>query len=165
MEENLVSKRAYSPPQLSRSQARVFSELVWESSGEEEPFRRLRPFFLVYRMQEFTPLAVRLKFEGDKEYRDWQAVGAVPALHSDELREEASHGWILLGYVPPAVRFEAKLMCRDRQGRHGAAIAQNLVADENKTFDLAYFEVPQPASSSANQNPSPSADARVAAKH
>jgi len=109
MEEYLVSKRAYSPPQLSRIQAKVFSEVVWESSGEDEPFRRLRPFFLVYRMQEFTPLAVRLKFEGDKEYRDWQAVGAVPALHSDELREEASHGWILLGYVPPAVRFEAKL--------------------------------------------------------
>ena len=160
-----MSKRAYSAPQLSRIQAKVFSEVIWESSGEEEPFRRLRPFFLVYRMQQFTPLAVRLKFEGDKEYRDWQAVGAVPALHSDELREEASHGWILLGYVPPAVRFEAKLMCRDRQGRHGVAIAQNLVADENRTFDLAYFEVPQPASFSAGQNPSLRADVRVAAKH
>ena len=160
-----MSKRAYSPPRLSRIQARVFSELVWESSGEEEAFRSLRPFFLVYRMQQFTPLAVRLKFEGDEEYRDWQPVGAVPAVHSDELREEASHGWILLGYVPPAVRFEAKLMCRDRQGRHGVAITQNLVVDGNKKFDLAYFEVPRPASSSADQNPSPRADARVATKH
>jgi hypothetical protein len=157
-----MSKRAYSPPKLSRFQAMVFSEPVWELSGEEEPFLRLRPFYLVYRKQEITALAVRLKFDGDKEYRDWQAVGAVPAPHSGGSREDASHGWILLGYVPPALRFEAQFMCRDRQGRHGVAVAQNLVADENKTFELAYFEAPSPALSSANRNPSPGADARVA---
>lgn len=159
-----MSKWAYSPPELSRFQAMVFSELVWELSGEEEAFLRLRPFYLVYRKQEITPLAVRLKFEGDKEYRDWQASAAVTALHSYGSREEANHGWILLGYVPPAVRFEAQLMCRDRQGRHGVTVARNLVADENKTFELAYFEVPSPASSPADRNPGLGADARVGAK-
>jgi hypothetical protein len=156
-------KRAYSPPKLSRFQAMVFSELVWQSSAEDEPFRHLRPFYLVYRKQQLTPLAVRLKFEGDKEYRDWQAVGDVPGLHSNELREEASHGWILLGYVPPAVRFEARLMWRDREGRHGFAVARTLVADENKAFEFAYFEIPSSAVSSADGNPSRRADARVGA--
>lgn len=147
-----MSKRAYSPPQLSRFQAMVFSELTWQSPGEEESFRCLRPFYLAYRKQETTPLAVRLKFEGEKKYRDWQAVGAVPAFHSEGPHEEVSHGWILLGYVPPAVRFEAQLMCCDRQGRHGVAIARNLVADESKRFELAHFEAPSPASCSTNQS-------------
>ncbi len=159
-----MSKRAYSPPKLSRFQAIVFSELGRESLGEEEAFRRLRPFYLAYRKQEITPLAVKLRFEGDKESRDWQAIGVVPDLHSDGSREETNHGWLLLGYVPPAVRFEAKLMCRDRQGRHGFAIARNLIAEENKRFELAYFELQSPASCSADPNPSPGADAEASGK-
>ena len=141
-----MSKRAYSPPKLSRIQAVVFSELVRESPGEEEAFLRLRPFYLVHRKQELTPLAVRLRFEGDKECRDWQAVGAVPARHSSGSREDEDYGWILLGYVPPAVRFEAQLMCRGAQGKQRIAVARNLIADENKTFELAYFEVSSSAS-------------------
>jgi hypothetical protein len=159
-----MSKRAYSPPKLSQFQAMVFSEMVWESSGEEEAFLRLRPFYLACRKQELTPLAVRLKFEGEQEYRDWQAVGPVLAPCSGGSGQDANHGWILLGYVPPAIRFEAQLMCRDTQGKHGVAVARNLVADENKTFELAYFKVPLSASYSADQSSNLRYEAQVAVK-
>lgn len=160
-----MTKRAYCPPKLSRFQAMVFSELAWESPDEDEPFRRLHPFYLVYRKQEVMPLAVRLRFEGDDDYHDWQAIGVVSALFSGESREEARHGWLLLGYVSPGVPFEAQLMCRDKHGRHGVAAARNLIADENKPFELAYFEVPSLASTSADGNPSLWTNDGVAAPH
>ncbi|MBZ5526397.1 MAG: hypothetical protein LAN71_00645 [Acidobacteriia bacterium] len=141
-----VSKRVYSSPKLSQFQAMFFSEMDWGSSDEEESFQHLRPLYLVYQKQEITPVAIRFKFEGDKVHRYWQAIGSVPASFFPGSHQESSHGWLLLGYVPPAIPFGAKLICRDTRGRHGVAIARKLVADKNKPFELAYLASPAPSS-------------------
>jgi hypothetical protein len=140
--QEMQMTKLYSSPKVTRSQARLFSELIWESSGEDESFRNLSPFYLVYRKQDLTAIGVRLRFEGDKEYGHWQAVGAVPPLDSDAPCNEESLDWILLGYVPTAVRFDAKVRFRDAKGRHPIAIAHDLIVEEHETFELAFFEVP-----------------------
>ena len=138
-------KRAYFPPHLAQLESRELSEPAWESPGEDDSFRVLRPFYVVYPKREFTAIAASLKFHGDKDFRDWQPVAnsapqQSPAEHSDE-----HYQWILIGYVPPKTYFDAKLKLRDSQSNLGVAVLRDLVASENRPFHSVHLKLPTPA--------------------
>jgi len=140
--EPAIPKRAFSPPHLTQFESREFSELAWESPGEDNSFRLLRPFYLVYPRREFTVIAASLKFQGDTEYRNWQPVAnsAPPQSHPENSDEH--YQWILLGYVPPSVNFVAKLKLRDSQTRLGVAVLRDLVAAEDRPFQSVHLRIP-----------------------
>ena len=143
--EAAILKRAYSPPRLTQFESREFSEPAWESPSEDDSFRVLRPFYVVYPKREFTAIAASLKFHGDKDYRDWQPVAnsapqQSPAEHPDE-----PYQWILIGYVPPNARFDAKLKLRDSQSNLSVAVIRDLVASEDRPFQSVHLKLPAPA--------------------
>jgi len=146
--KSAMAKRGYSPPSLTQLESRVFSEPMWEPSGEDEPFRTLRPFYLVYSKQDFTVLAVRLKFYGDGDYQGWQPVATVAPVDSDVMYRDEDYQWILIGYVPPGVRFEAQLKLRDSHSRLGVTVVPDLVAFEGRPLQSVYLKIPPGVSTS-----------------
>jgi hypothetical protein len=138
-------KRAYSPPHLTQFESREFSEPAWESSGGDDSFQVLRPFYVVYPKRNFTAIAASLKFHEDKDCRDWQPVAhsapqQSPAEHPDE-----HYQWILIGYVPPNASFDAKLKLRDSHSNLGIAVLRDLVASEDRPFQSVHLKLSAPA--------------------
>jgi hypothetical protein len=131
-----VTKAAYSPPRLRQFESAVFLTPTWDAPAEDNSFRNLRPLYLVCRKQQFSVSAVRFKPEGEQEFRDWQAVSVVDGNDICLLGIKA-HTWLLLGFIPPGVRFEVELRCCDAHGRIGIAGCHNLIALESRSFELA----------------------------
>ena len=143
--EPALLKRVYSPPRLTQFESRELSEPAWESPGEDDSFRVLRPFYVVYPKREFTAIAASLKFHGDKDYRDWQPVAnSVPQQSPAEPPDE-HYQWILIGYVPPKASFDAKLKLRDSQSNLSVAVVRDLVASEDRPFHSVHLKLPAPA--------------------
>ncbi len=94
-------KRAYSPPRLTQFESREFSEPAWESPAEDDSFRDLRPFYVIYPRHNFIAIAASLKFHGDKDYMDWQPVANSTSPPSQSGNPDERHQWILIAYVPP----------------------------------------------------------------
>jgi len=129
-----VAKTAYVPPRLGQYEPAFFSAPIWVEE-EMDPFRNLRPFYLVCRTNRFSVSAVNFKLEGDRGYRDWQAVSLVA--DDDVFPPHAKvHKWLLLGFVPVGVRFSLQLRCVDAQGRIGLARCHNLIALGVRPFEL-----------------------------
>jgi hypothetical protein len=143
--EPALLKRAYSPPHLTQFESREFSELAWESSSEDNSFRLLRPFYLVYPRREFTVIAASLKFQGDKDHRSWQPVAnsAPPRSHAEPSDEH--YEWILIGYVTPNVNFDATLKLRNSQSKLAIAVLRDLVAAEDRPFQSVHLRIPATA--------------------
>jgi hypothetical protein len=140
-----VLKRAYSPPQLTQFESREFSELAWESPGEDRSFRVLRPFYLVYPRREFTVIAASLKFQGDKNHGGWQPVAnSAPPQSSLESSDE-HYEWVLIGYVPPNAAFDARLKLRNSQAKLGVAVLRDLIAFEDRPFQSVHLRIPAAA--------------------
>lgn len=143
--EPTLLKRAYSPPHLTQFESRELSEPAWESLGEDDSFRVLRPFYVVYPKRNFTAIAASLKFHGDKDYRGWQPVAnSVPQQSPAEPPDEP-YQWILIGYVPPNSSFDAKLKLRDSQSNLSVALVRDLVASENRPFHSVHLKLPASA--------------------
>jgi hypothetical protein len=145
-----ILKRAYSPPQLTQFESREISELSWESPGEDHSFQLLRPFYLVYPRREFTVIAASLKFQGEKDHRSWQPVAnsAPPQSRPEPSVEHPSdehYEWILLGYVPPNVNFDAKLKLRNPQAKLAIAVLRDLVATQDRPFHSIHLRIPAAA--------------------
>ena len=143
--ESAILKRAYFPPHLAQLESREFSEPAWESPGEEDSFRALRPFYVVYPKRNFTAIAASLKFQGDKDYRDWQPVANSAPQQSPAEHPNEHYQWILIGYVPPNASFDAKLKLRDSQSNLGVAVLRDLVASEDRPFHSVHLKLPAPA--------------------
>jgi hypothetical protein len=139
--EPAIPKPAYSPPHLTQFESREVSEPAWRSPGEDESFQLLRPFYVVHPKRDFTAIAAALKFQGDKNYRDWQPVADSAPQRSQAGLSEQMYQWILIGYVPPNVQFDAKLKLRDTQSRLGVAVVRNLVAVEDRPFHSVYLKI------------------------
>lgn len=140
--EPVTLKRAYSPPHLSQLESREVSEPAWESSGEDESFRLLRPFYAVYSKCDFTVIAASLNFHGDKDYRDWQPVADSAPQQSQAEHPDDRYHWILIAYVPPNANFDAKLTLRDTQSRLGITLVRNLVAAQDRPFHSVHLKIP-----------------------
>lgn len=140
--EPAILKRVYSPPQVTQFESRGFSELAWESPGEDNSFRVLRPFYLVYSRYEFTVIAASLKFQGDKDYGGWQPVANSAPPQSRIESSDEHYEWILIGYVPPNVDFDARLKLRDSQAKLGVAVLRDLVAFEDRPFQSVHLRIP-----------------------
>jgi hypothetical protein len=140
-----ILKRAYSAPQLTQFDSREFPELSWESPGEDNSFRALRPFYLVYPRRKFTVIAASLKFRGDKDHGGWQPVAnsAPPQSHPEHSDEH--YEWVLLGYVPPNVNFDARLKLRNSQSKLAIAVLRDLVATEDRPFQSVHLRNPAAA--------------------
>jgi len=139
--EPALLKRAYSPPHLGQLESREFSEPAWESPDGGGSFRDLRPFYVVYPRRSFTAIAASLKFHGDTDYRGWQPV-ASSAPQQEQLGDPDEHyEWILIGYVPPMVYFDAKLKLRDSQSRLGVAVVRDLIASEERPFQSVHLKL------------------------
>ncbi len=130
-----MTNAAYPPPKVMTLEVTVFAAPLWGAPAADT-FRNLRPFYLVYRKHSFAVSAVRFKFEHEHRYGDWQAVSMVPGNDICALETE-SHEFLLLGFVPPGVLFDAELRCYDTQGRIGIAEGHRLIALENRPFELA----------------------------
>jgi hypothetical protein len=138
--EPAILKRAYSPPHLTEFESRDVSEPAWGSSRDDESFRLLRPFYVVYPKRSFTVIAASLKFHGDKDYGGWQPVAdSAPQQSNVELPDEQFQ-WILIGYVPPKASFDAKLKLRDSQSRLGITVVRNLVAAQDRPFHSVHLK-------------------------
>jgi hypothetical protein len=135
-------KRAYSPPQLTRLESRDVSEPAWESQDEDESFRALRAFYVVYPRRNFTVVAASWKFHGDKEYRSWQPIADSPPAGSTAGVPDEQYQWVLIGYVPPNVKFDAKLKLRDSQSKLGVALARSVVASQDRPFQSVHLKFP-----------------------
>lgn len=138
-------KRAYSPPRLTLFESREFSEPAWESSGDDDSFQVLRPFYVVYPKRDFTAIAASLKFHGDRDFRDWQPVANSAPQQSQAGNPDEHYQWILIGYVPPNAYFDAKLKLRDSQSNLGVAVLRDLVASEDRPFQSVHLKLPAPA--------------------
>jgi hypothetical protein len=155
MGEPAILKRVYSPPQLTQFESREFSELAWESPGEDKSFQVLKPFYLVCPKREFAIIAASLKFQGEKDHRGWQPVAnsAPPQSHPQHSGEHLSDGhpsnehyeWILLGYVPANVNFDATLKLRNPQAKLATAVLRDLVATQDRPFQSVHLKLPAPA--------------------
>jgi hypothetical protein len=121
------------------------SEPAWESPGEDDSFRVLRPFYVVYPKREFTAIAASLKFHGDKDYRDWQPVANSVPQQSPAEPPDDRYQWILIGYVPPKASFDAKLKLRDSQSNLSVAVVRDLVASEERPFQSVHLKLPASA--------------------
>jgi hypothetical protein len=143
--EEALLKRAYSPPHLTQFESREFSEPAWQSSGEDDSFRVLRPFYVVYPRSDFTAIAASLKFHGDKDFRDWQPVANSAPQQSPAEQPDEPYQWILIGYVPPNARFDAKLKLRDSQSNLSVTVIRDLVAPEDRPFQSVHLKLPTPA--------------------
>jgi hypothetical protein len=147
-------KRAYSPPHLTQFESREFSEPAWQSPGEDDSFRVLRPFYVVYPKRNFTAIAASLKFYGDKDYRGWQPVADSTPQQSQAGDRDDHYQWILIGYVPPKASFDAKLKLRDSQSRLSVAVVRDLVAPEDRPFQSVHLKLtsaPQLFAASASE--------------
>jgi hypothetical protein len=138
-------KRAYSPPRLTQFESREFSEPAWESPDNDDSFRDLRPFYVVYPKRDYTALAASLKFHGDKDYRAWQPVANSSPQQSPAAHRDEHYQWILIAYVPPNASFDAKLKFRDSQSRLGLTVLRDLVASEDRPFQSVHLKLPAPA--------------------
>lgn len=145
MAEAALLKRAYSPPNLTQFESREFSEPAWESSGEGDSFQALRPFYIVYPGRNFTAIAASLKFDGDKDYGDWQPVANSAPQQSPAGHPDDSYHWILIAYVPPDAGFDAKLKLRDSQSNLGLVVVRDLAASEDRPFHSVHLKLPAPA--------------------
>jgi hypothetical protein len=155
--EAVIPKRAYSPPHLTQLESRDVSEPAWASPGDDASFRLLRPFYVVHPKREFAVIAAALKFHGDKNYRDWQPVADSAPQQSHTGLSDQIYQWILIGYVPPNVQFDAKLKLRDTQSRHSIIVVRNLAAAEDRPFHSVHLKISAVAeefvsSSSAAEN-------------
>ncbi|MGB7848037.1 MAG: hypothetical protein WBL63_20670 [Candidatus Acidiferrum sp.] len=137
------TKRAFSPPSLTQFKSKISSEPAWESSDEDESFETLRPFYLIYSKRHFTAIAVCLKFRGDQDYGGWQPVAPVTAQDSDARELDENHQWILIGYVPLGIPFDAKLKLQDSQSRLGVTVVHDLLALEDRPRQSVYLQTPQ----------------------
>lgn len=133
-----MTKTAYFRPRVGKFESAVFPGPTWGAAAEDKSFRNLRPFYLVCHKQPFLVSAVRFKFEGEEAYRDWQTVSVEPG---DDIcvLNTVDHTWLLLGFVPAGVRFDAQLRCCDKEGRIGIAECQSLIAVESRSFELAHL--------------------------
>ena len=143
--EAAILKRAYSPPRLTQFESREFSEPAWESAGEDDSFRVLRPFYVVYPKCDFTAIAASLKFHGDKDYRAWQPVANSAPQQSPREHSGEQYQWILIGFVPPKASFDAKLKLRNSQSNLGVAVLRDLVASEHRPFQSVHIKLPASA--------------------
>jgi hypothetical protein len=143
--EVAILKRAYSPPHLTQFESRDFSMPAWESQGEDDSFRVLRPFYVVYPKLDFTAIAASLKFHGDRDYREWQPVADSTPQQSRAGDPDEHHQWALIGYVPPNAAFDAKLKLRDSRSRLGIAVVHDLVASEDRSFQSVHLKLPAAA--------------------
>jgi hypothetical protein len=139
--EPVAGKWAYSPPHLMQFESREVSEPVWGPWGEEASFRLLRPFYVVYPKRDITTIAVSLEFQGDKEYSLWQPVAnSLPEeSHSGDIDKDFQ--WVLIGYVPPSVSFDAKLQLRDTESRLGLVVLRDPVAAEDRPFESIHLKI------------------------
>lgn len=138
-------KRAYSPPRLTQFESREFSEPVWESPAKDDSFRDLRPFYVIHPRRDCTAIAASLKFDRDKDYRDWQPVANSTPPPSQAGHLDEHYQWILIAYVPPNASFDAKLQFRDSQSRLGLTVLRDLVASEDRPFQSVHLKLPAPA--------------------
>jgi hypothetical protein len=138
-------KRAYSPPRLAEFESREFSEPAWELPAEDDSFRDLRPFYVIYPRRNFIAIAASLKFHGDKDYRAWQPVANSSPQQSPAAHRDEHHQWILMAFVPPNASFDAKLKFRDSQSRLGFTVLRDLVASEDRPFQSVHLKLPAPA--------------------
>jgi hypothetical protein len=143
--EEALLKRAYSPPHLTQFESREFSEPAWQSSGEDDSFRVLRQFYVVYPRSDFTAIAASLKFHGDQDFRDWQPVANSAPQQSPAEQPVEPYQWILIGYVPPNAAFDAKLKLRDAHSNLGVAVLRDLVASEHRPFQSVHLKLSAPA--------------------
>ena len=142
--EPVTRKRAYFPPHLTQFESWEVPEPAWESPGEDESFRVLRPFYVVYPRRDFTAIAAALKFHEDKDYGSWQpAANSVPEQSHAGQTDEPYH-WLLIGYVPPNAYFDTRLKLRDSQSRLGVVVLRNLVAAEDRPFQSVYLKILAP---------------------
>jgi hypothetical protein len=132
-------------PRLTQFESRYVSEPAWESAGEDDSFRVLRPFYVVYPKCDFTAIAASLKFHGDKDYRDWQPVANSAPQQSPPEHSDEQYQWILIGFVPPKASFDAKLKLRNSQSNLGVAVLRDLVAAEDRSFQSVHLKIPAPA--------------------
>lgn len=137
-----MAKQIYSPPSLKQLESRTFPPPVWGSSAEEKSFLALRPFYLAYSKRDFEVTSACLKFDEDRNYRDWQPVATVAPEDSDLLQHREDYQWVLVAYVRPGIRFDAKLMLRESQMGHGVAILPGLVASEDTPFHSVFLKTP-----------------------
>jgi len=135
-----MPKLSYSPPRFSQLESRALSEQEWES-GDDEYFQSLRPFYLVHSKQDFAVLAVRLKFSGDRTYLGWQPVATVPCQDSDAGYSGGDYRWMLIGYVPPGVQFDAKLRLRDSESKSRVAVVRNLLVSDDRAFQSVHLKI------------------------
>jgi hypothetical protein len=135
-----MPKLSYSPPRFSPLESRALSELEWEP-GDDEYFQTLRPFYLVHSKHDFAVLAVRLKFSGDRSYQSWQPVATVLRQDSDAGYSGGDYRWMLIGYVPPGIQFDAKLRLRDSQARSRVAVVRNLLASDDRAFQSVHLRI------------------------
>jgi hypothetical protein len=138
-------KLAYSPPRLTQFECREFSEPAWESPAEDDSFRDLRPFYVVYPKREYTALAASLKFHGDKDYRAWQPVANSSPQQSPAEHRDEHYQWVLIAFVPPNASFDAKLKFRDSQSNLGLTVLRDLVASEDRPFQSVHLKLPASA--------------------
>lgn len=142
--ESVIMKCAYSPPHLTQFESREVSEMAWELPGEDNSFQLLRPFYVVCPKRDITAIATCLKFHGDKDYRNWQPVANSAPQQSHPEHPDEVYQWILIGYVPPKVSFDAKLKFRDSQSKLAIALVRNLVAAEDRRFQSVHLKIPAP---------------------
>jgi hypothetical protein len=138
-------KRAYSPPLLTHFESRELSEPAWESPAEDDSFRDLRPFYVIYPRRDYTAVAASLKFHGDKDYRAWQPVANSASPSSQAGYPGEHYQWILIAYVPPNACFDAKLRFRNSQSRLGLTVLRDLKASEDRPFQSVHLKLPAPA--------------------
>lgn len=139
--EPVARKWAYSPPHLMQFESREVSEPAWGSSGEEASFQLLRPFYVVYPKRNITTIAASLKFRGDKEYSGWQPVANSLPEESRSRDIDKNFQWVLIGYIPPKVSFDAKLQFRDTESRVGVVVLRDLVAAEDRPFESIHLKI------------------------
>jgi hypothetical protein len=135
-----MPKLSYSPPRFSQLESRALSELEWEPD-DDEYFQNLRPFYLVHSKHDFAVKAVRLKFSGDRTFQSWQPVATVPRQESDDGYSAGDYRWMLIGYVPPGIHFDAKLRLLDSESRSRVAVVRNLLASDDRAFQSVHLKI------------------------
>ncbi len=138
MNGTLMTNSAYSQPRVMKLEVAAFAVPTWGAPAEDDSFRNLRPFYLVYRKHSLTVSAVRFKFENERRYRDWQTVSVIPGDDTCSWETESDE-FLLLGFVSPGVPFDAELRCCDAQGRIGIAEGHGLIALESRPFQFAHL--------------------------
>ena len=135
-----MSKRSYSPPHLREFASGALSDLEWEP-GDDGSFQALRPFYLVHAKRDGAVLAVRLKFSGDRTFQGWQPVATVASQDADAGHPDEAHQWMLIGYVPPGIQFDAQLRLSDSESRPRVGVMRDLLVPGDRSFQSVHLKI------------------------